>query len=273
MGKSLLEWQRGTAVGQAVVDMSGRAKGQTDGPLFQLEAVPLPITHVDFTFDARELALSRNGGQPLDTFMASEAGRRIGEAVEKTLIGVETGITYGTASNYDNTPTVYGYINHPDILTSSLTAADGNNPDVVLGEMLRDLDALRAKNFFGPFMVYTANDFDRYMDSDYWVGDEADGVVAPARTLRDRIKAIPDVVDVKRLDYLTDSLSWIIISMEPDTIQAVTGMALKTLRWTSEGGMGVHFKVMAIMVPRIRSKHIGTDQTNAAATAPILYGT
>jgi hypothetical protein len=56
--------------------------------------------------------------------MAEAAGRRVAEMVEKTLIGVETGMTYGTRSGdsttaHTGTSTVYGYTNFPYRVTKT----------------------------------------------------------------------------------------------------------------------------------------------------------
>ncbi len=93
MGKTVLETEMMSDPGEAVVDMDGITDGRGDTPKFTGAAVPLPITHSDFYYSQRNLMQSRNGSTPLDMTMGEGAGRRVGECVEKTLIGVKTGIT------------------------------------------------------------------------------------------------------------------------------------------------------------------------------------
>jgi hypothetical protein len=123
MSKLILEHETMSDPGEAIVDMDGLTEGRTDSPKFQLEGLPLPITHSDFYFSSRRLAVSRNTGTPLDTTMAEGAGRRVAELIEKTVLGVETGITYGGNSTqvggYGRTPSVYGYTNFPQRLVRS----------------------------------------------------------------------------------------------------------------------------------------------------------
>jgi hypothetical protein len=64
MAKTTLEYQAMTDPGEAIVDMDGLALSRTDRPLFNLKSVPLPITHSDFWFSQREIAISRNTGSP-----------------------------------------------------------------------------------------------------------------------------------------------------------------------------------------------------------------
>lgn len=280
MSKTILEHERMTDVGEAMVDMDGIAEGNSDRPLFQLEAVPLPITHSSFTFSSREVAVSRNIGSSLDVTMAEMAGRRIAEKIEKTLIGGDTGITYGATTPYDNTPTVYGYTNHPDRIqaTSSVTTPTSTNSSTTLAEVLALIDLAKAQGFFGPYMLYTTNDWDQFMDNDYGKtagtpGANAAYGFAPAMTLRDRLRRIDDIMDVRRLDFWTDTTALLLVQMTSDVVRAVNGMDVTTVQWETKGGMQLNFKVMAIKVPQIRSQFIGTDQTNAAAKCGIVHAT
>ena len=59
--------------GEALVDMDGISEGRNDAPSFELNGMPLPITHSDFTISKRKLAASRNGNKPLDLNMAEKA--------------------------------------------------------------------------------------------------------------------------------------------------------------------------------------------------------
>jgi hypothetical protein len=103
------------------------------------------------------------------------------------------------------------------------------------------------------------------------------------QTLRDRLRAIGDVADVRRLDFLFSSIApWsapptgtnifgvvpgpgpenvvqgypfvmLLVQMTPDVAQAINGMDITTIQWETLGGMQINFKVMAIQVPRLRS--------------------
>jgi hypothetical protein len=289
MSKTILEHENMSDPGEAMVDMDGLTEGRNDYPIFGGQGLPLPITHSDFWFSSRKLSISQ-GSTPLDTVMGEASGRRIGEMIEKTTIGVTTGIIYGganTALTYTNTPQVYGYINFPQRLTkTNITAptAGGWVPQTTLNDVLTALDQLKANKFYGPFMVYTTNDWDKYLDNDYYVAITS-GAVAPTKTLRERLRAIEGIVDVRRLDMWfgtqlsnttgpgTDvdvtlkPYSLLFIQQTPDVARAVNGMDITTLQWPSVGGMRLNFKCMAIQVPQLRADQYGNCGILQATTS------
>ena len=259
MSKMVLEHETMSDPGEAQVDMDGLTEGRTDSPKFQLEALPLPITHSDFWFSQRKLAISRNSGTPLDTSMAEAAGRRVAESIEKTLIGVTTGMSYGTDARYGRTSSVYGYTNFaPRQTYTGMTAptAGGWKPDTTVANVINLRELLYAVNMYGPFMLYCSTDWDRYLDGDYYALATS-GMAAPTQTLRQRLKQIDGIMDVRRLDYFTSTFSMVLVQMTSDVCRAVNGMDITTVQWESQGGMRLNFKVMAIQVPQLRADFLG----------------
>ena len=257
MSKTILEHETMSDPGEAMVDMDGVTEGRVDEPRYQLEGLPLPITHSSFWFGKRRLAVSRNTGTPLDTTMAEACGRRVAEMVEKTLIGTVTGLTFGTAANYSNSPRVWGYTNFIDRNTKTdLTTPTGSNPNATVADVLAMRDSLYDDNFFGPYMLYHSTDWDQYLDNDYYVLTTS-GATAPTKTLRNRLREIEGIQDVRRLDFLTNTFTLLLVQMTSDVVQAVNGMDISTIQWETQGGMKLHFKVMCIHVPRIRSDYDG----------------
>ncbi len=290
MSKLILEHETMSDPGEALVDMDGLSEGRTDQPSFQLQGLPLPITHSDFWFGSRRLAVSRNTGTPLDTTMGEAAGRRVAESIEKTTIGTNTGITYGGNSTqvggYGRASSVYGYTNFTPRLTYTgviAPTAVGYNASKTLANVLLMRDKLYANKFYGPFMLYHSNDWDQYMDNDYIL---TGGNVA-TQTLRERLKAIEGIQDVRRLDFLfsaainpttgpggegftatgTSPFTLLMIQMTPDVARAVNGMDITTVQWESVGGMRLNFKVMAIQVPQLRADYDGNCGVLHATTA------
>jgi len=293
MGKMMLEWETMSDPGEAIVSMTGTSQGRNDSAEYQLEGVPLPITHVDFHADSRTLAISRNSGSPIDTVNGEAAGRRIGEMVEKILIGNVQGITYGGNSTqvggYGRTSKVYGYINFtPRLTKTNIATPTGLNAATTLSDVLACLDQLKLNKFFGPFMIYHSNDWDKYMDNDYIL---TGGNVA-TQTLRNRLRAIEGVMDVRRLDMLfatkpvTDpgSASYrgpggegvgssgnpftlIFVQMTSEVAQMVNGLDITTLQWELQGGMLICFKVMTIQVGRLRADKYGNCGILQATTS------
>lgn len=254
MSRTILEHETMSDPGEAIVDMDGLTEGRTDSPKYQLEGLPLPITHSDFYFSSRRLAASRNTGTPLDTTMAEASARRVAETVEQTLIGTTTGITFGTAANYGRTPSVYGYTNFTSRNTKTdLTTPTGTNPEAVMTDVLEMRDLMYADRFYGPFVLYHSTNYDQFLDNDYF----RTGGTSVLQTLRQRIEAIDGISAVRRLDFLTTGYQLILVQMTSDVARAVNGMDITTLQWESVGGMRVNFKVMAILVPQLRADFDG----------------
>ncbi len=244
MGKTVLETETQSDISPAVVSMDGLREGGNTRPTFDLVNLPLPIIHKDFDFSARQVMASRNGGSPLDTTTAELAGRRVAEEAEKLLIGVSNSYVYGGG-------TIYGYINSPRALPAVLTSptSKGWTPATLLQEILLMKLQSQQAHHYGPWVIYNSPAWDTYMDDDY-------SSLKGDNTLRDRIKKIEGIEDVRTLDYLT-GYRLVMVQMTSDVVRMVVGMEITTVQWESKGGMQLNFKVMAILVPQIRA-----DQNN-----------
>ena len=260
MAKTVLEWENMDDPGEAIVDMDGLTPGRSDAPQFQLEAIPLPITHSDFFFSKRQIATSRNSGTPLNTTMAEAAGRRVAETIEQTLIGVEPGLAFGNGSgiysqsNGSNTiPRIYGYTNFPDRNTKAdMPTPTGANGPAVLTAWLALRELLFTDRFYGPYIAYTAANYDQFLDNLFSSAEPSAG------TLRSRLLQIDGISDIRRLDFLPGTTGGathdvIFVQMTSDVVRAINGMNITTVQWPSDGGLRLNFKVMAIHVPNIRS--------------------
>jgi uncharacterized linocin/CFP29 family protein len=250
----MLEFEMQSDPGEAIVDMDGLGEGRRDAPKFQPQGMPLPITHCDFWFSSRELAVSRQTGTPLDMSMAEAAGRRVAESIEKTLIGTETGMAYGDSTRYGQTAQVYGYTNFPQRNTKTdLTTPLGTNPEAIAQDVLEAREQLYADNFYGPFVLYHSTNYDQWLDNDYF----RSGGTSVTRSLRERLQAIDGIQAVRRLDYLTTGYVMILVQMTSNVARAINGMDITTVQWESQGGMRLNFKVMAIQVPQLRADFDG----------------
>lgn len=270
MGTMVLEQEAMSDPGEAFTDFDGLAQGRADAPVFQLEGLPLPITHCDFFFSSRRLAISRRMGTPIDSAMAEAAARRVAERVERTTIGSLPGVALDTNSgDYGRPPRIYGYTNFPERITKTdVTAptASGWDPSTLIDDVLDCLEALYDANHYGPFMVYHSTDWTKYLDNDYY-RMETSGAVAPTKTLRNRIREIDGITDVKRLDFLRNTFTLLFVQMTPEVARAVNGLAITPVQWETMGGMRLNFKVMCIHVPQLRADFYGNTGILHATTA------
>lgn len=247
MGTTVLQHQSMSDGSPAQTDMDAVADELNDRPLFNLESLPLPITHKGFFFTQRELAVSRAGGAPLDLTMAEQAGRFIAEQIEKLTIGTAAGYTYGGGS-------VYGLINYPFRQTQVITApsAGGWTPLVTLTEVIAMMKKANDVSRFGPYALLLGNNWMPYLELDY-------STLKGENTLRARLMALDDLQSITRLDYLNRAnFDIILVQLQSDTVQMVNGMDITTVQWDSHGGMKKNFKVLTIQVPRIRRDFNGS---------------
>jgi len=270
MSTEMLEHETINDPGQAKVDMDALGDGTSDSVLYQLEGMPLPITYQNFWFSERKLAVTRKNGTSLSTIMASIAGRRVAEVIEKTTLGTLAGLTYGTAANYGRAPTVYGYTTHPARNVATLTTPTGANSQTTVSEVLSMRSTLYDDGFFGPFVCYNGTDWDLYLDDDHFKFATSGGA-SPVQTLRQRLMQIDDISTVRRADYLTPTATggtfdFLMISLSrPEVARAIIGMPIRILQWPSRGGMQMNFKVMTIMAPQVRADYSGNSGINHAS--------
>lgn len=252
LGKTVLEHEAQSDIGDATVSMDGIRQGERDRPQFDLRQLPLPIIHKDFSFSARQVMASRNGGSPLDTTTAELAGRRVAEEAEKLCLGESSTHTYGGGS-------VYGYKNFPNRLTATITAPTTSNQPTTVAEVLAMRKQSTDNNYFGPWVLYYSPAWYGFMDGDY------DSNNRSTATLRQRLQAIEGITAVKPADYLTGT-TLLLVQQTPDVARIVLGMDITTVQWESQGGMQLNYKVMAIMVPQIRGDY--SNQTGIVHGSP-----
>lgn len=256
MGTLALGRTVGDGDADAIVSMDPVRRSERSRPVLDFIHIPLPVTHSDGSFTAREIAVSRRGGVPLDTTNIGLAARKIGEVIEQMALG--TSASYSFAGG-----TIYGATNFPGRLTMTFTSPEGGGYafTTLITELLTAIQALENNRFFGPYNLYHSNAWSMHFDRDY-------SSAYPGVTVGDRVKKITKIKKVQNLDYLT-GFQLLLIQMTPDVVQAINGMDFTTVQWEEHGGMELNFKVMAIQVPDFKTDFSGkTGILHGTATAP-----
>jgi hypothetical protein len=266
LGKTVWQYERQSNVSGASISMDGLRKGDSDRPMYDMEQMPLPVIHKDFSFSARQIAVSRQSNTPIDTTMAASAALSVAELVEKLSLGVAESYSYGGGK-------VYGVLNYPYRLTKTFTSpwlitGERNpawTPGMLQKEILEARRALMDRFHYGPFNLYVSPDFDEILDDDYNIGTA--GVVS-SLTLRERLQKIDTISAIRTCEFLPRG-SIVLLEMNQNTIQAVTGMDITTVQWQEEGGFDIHFKVLCILLPRLKSDYNGSCGVLQGALAPV----
>jgi uncharacterized linocin/CFP29 family protein len=241
LGVTQIVWEQiGTMTG-AELSMSGLSQTPNDRQEFNLNTMPLPIIHKDFNINIRQLHSSRRIGTPLDVTQAQLSSRIVSEGIETLLFAGS--LVLGTNN------TIYGYLTAPNRATGSVTAswttATGTQ---IVTDTLSMIQKLKDNNMYGPYCMYVPSAVFTAMGADF----KAQG----DRTILERVLAIPGISQIKESKDLTSSQT-VLAQMSSDVIDLVDGMQPTTVEWETEGGMIVNFKVMAIMVPRLKSDFVG----------------
>lgn len=244
MAVTKLEQQRRGDITPAIISMDGLRQGEADIPQYDDISLPLPIIHKDADFSARDVAVSRRGGQPLDTTNIRLAGEMVAKAVEELLLGVRPIYYYAGSA-------VYGYTNFPQRLTKVITSPEngGWTPATAKTEIIAAIKQLIAQFHNGPFDILYGLGWYQYMQQSY-------STLYDSETLVSTIRSLDKVGSVEMCDLLT-GYQLIITERNPAVQRAVVGMDITTVQWESHGGMKKHYKVMAIMVPQLRADILG----------------
>jgi hypothetical protein len=222
--------------------------------MYDMEQMPLPVVHKDFSFSARQIAVARNSNSPIDASTAAAAAQRVAEEVEKLALGVSENYSFGGGR-------VYGLLNYPNRLTKVFTnpwRSDNTRdpswtPGLLHREILESRRALADRQHYGPFVIYVSSDFDEVLDDDYNGGTAG---ISSSITLRERLNKVDAITSIRTSEFLSKG-SLVMLEMDQNTIQAITGLDVTTIQWQTEGGFEIHFKVLCMLLPRLKSDYYG----------------
>ena len=147
--------------------MDGVTRSRGGRTVFQHNYLPIPIIHSDYEINARALSASRSLGNPLDTYAAENAARRVAEKLEDMLF-TDTTYSYGETDARSRN-TIYSYVNFPDkndiVLSvnwddSSKTGAD------IIADVLSMKQASIDDYHWGPWKLYIPTAYETVLDSD-----------------------------------------------------------------------------------------------------------
>ncbi len=225
-------------------------------PKYTLKAMPLPFCHASFKLsdppEQRDLA-----------------ARRVGQMIEKAVLGVAgIKIDFGPLlTSASSESPIFGIVDHPARV--QVAKMDNLAPDFCcltpIAKVAGMVIALRERKFCGPYLVVHGNGWDHYLDGDFSPSGvyEFDKRGSYTQTVRQRMREIPNVIDVVRADLLMESHSYdlVVVQLDASVIQMVDGLLPTVVQWTSEG----EFKVMAISWPRIKTNMEGVSGIAVAA--------
>ena len=244
LAKTVIGYQDVSDTEEASVSLDGVTRGERDRPEFDINYLPLPIIHKDFSFTAREIASSREGTMPLDTTQAQLSARKVAEKVEEMYFTGHGTYTFGGG-------TIYGLMDEPNRNVGNMAAnwdTSAGDGESILGDVLAMKQAGVDDRCYGPYNLYIPTNYETAIDEDFKANSD--------KSIRERLLQIDSLNNIKVADKLTDD-NVILVQMTVDVVRVVNGMAITTVQWETEGGMRLNFKVMAIQIPHIRHDQTG----------------
>lgn len=239
IGQTISMWETLNDMTEASVAMSAITRGEKDTPTFGNASVPVPIVFKEFSVELRRLEASRRFGASIDVLGAEIAGRLVGEKSEKMLF-------QGAGVQVDGA-TIYGYINHPNRNTVTLTEnwdAVGKTGEEIIADVQAMLASARSDRYYGPYMLYIPSAYETVLDGDYRANDD--------RTIRQRILALSGISGITVADFLPAN-NVVLVQLTRDVVDLAIAQDITTVQWSLMGGMQEEFKVMAVWVPRVKA--------------------
>jgi hypothetical protein len=179
---------------------------------------------------------------PLDTTQAGICARKVSERIESMLFMGDTSLGSNNA--------IYGYATAPNRITGSTTVSWATATGAqIIADVIAMIAAANAVEMRGPFMFYVSYAAMSNLGNDFKA--ESD------RTILNRILEIPGVAGIKSSFYVPNSDTVFAVQMTSDVVDIVDGIQPTVVQWESLGGMRQNFKVLAIMVPRVKSSITG----------------
>jgi uncharacterized linocin/CFP29 family protein len=245
LAKSVFAYEKVTFMDDASVSLDGLSRTADDRQEFELNQIPLPITHKDFFINLRQLSASRLRGEALDTTQVRTAGRVVAEKAEKMLF--QGGPTFGTLP-------IYGYTTHPDRLTASFDGTKNWGDATKAGasflvDVLNALGKLQAttNRMYGPYWIYVDAAAGVNLQNDFKNASSASSM-----TIQQRIENIASIKAVRVADQMPAN-QVVFVQATSDVVEWVSGETLQTVQWDEGGGFKINFKAFQIAVPLIRS--------------------
>lgn len=244
-----MSWDRIGDMDDAQIDMTGEAMDNRDRLEFGQDSMPIPLIHKGFRLNIRHLMASRERGVGLDVRHAEVAAIKVVQTIEKMFL-------YGNFSAGLNNGRVYGVTTYPYRVTGALTV-DWRNATAlqIFNDVNAMVEALEAKAQFGPYMLYIPRTYAPVLRKDY------DRTTSVGTSVMKRLKEIDGLVDIKTNIYLPDN-NVVLLNLASETCEVLDGIQPRMIEWQTNGGMTSLFKVIAIMLPRI--KRDALDQTGIA---------
>lgn len=247
IGSVLRRTERLADFDDAQVSFDGDTAPERDRPDYLAEVIPVPVIAKDFEVNWRQLAASRERGEPLDVTAAALAARKVADKIQDLCangfnMGPGTNPTSGTDGQ-----TIPGLTTASAALTVSgsdwAAASTG-----IIADVVNMLKTAYNANLFGPFLLYVPKNYWAVLQDDY-------STAKGDRTFLERIRAFDDIEDVRPLDSLAagsgSAANVHMVQMTEDVWDLTEAQDVTTVQW-EKNPFVTRFRVLFVGGPHIK---------------------
>ncbi len=240
IGTILRVTERLEAFADAAISFDGDTAPEKDRVSYLRDTIPVPVISKDFDINWRQLAASRNRGDPLDLTAAELAARRVRDKFQDL---ITNGFTGGPSTAAATIPGLTTAANRLTVtLTEDWDAAGKTGAEIII-DVVAMISLANTNNMFGPFVLY--------VPKAYWVVIQKDHKLESDRTVKERIEAFSDITSVRPDDSLAAD-NVVMVQMTRDVIDLSEAQAVTTIQW-QKNPMVTHFRVLMVGGPHIKN--------------------
>lgn len=236
LGTIIAQWQREGDITGAQIDMDARTQAKNDRPEYDLQGIPVPITHKSYTVHTRnELASQKSGFGSTSTRTGILAATKIAQSNELMLLdGVPGMKVMGNE--------IFGYRTHPERITGN-TSADWATASgaTILADVLDIIAEVRGDLIGGEMTFYVAEDIWTNLQNDF---SDAKG----SDTILERILKVAQVGSVKPARDLVAG-EVLAVTLDANTIDLAIAQDTSNVMWNDISLFETEYKVFNALVP------------------------
>jgi uncharacterized linocin/CFP29 family protein len=240
LGVLVSQYEQVSDMTDANVNMAVEVDDEEDRLNFPLVGIPVPIISKGFRIDARSLAATRRAGGALDTTHVDTATRKVAEKLEQIFFQGSTVVQRGQQ--------IYGVLNHPsrNVVTGGAT---WGTPTNIYPNVVNMIGSLTADNFYGPYRLYVSPA--QWIQTYSLTANTSDSI---ASTLMRLPGFGPGTIKVSSF---IPSGQAVLVNMTSDVVDLAIGQDIAPVEWETKGGLVSHYKVLAAIIPRVKSDAAG----------------
>jgi hypothetical protein len=144
--------------------------------------------------------------------------------------------------------TIYGYTNATNRNTHTSTNSHDWDTDSTGEEMVTDIltmiDKLVADHMYGPYGLYVTDTAFIRMGADFKAASD--------KSILNRLMEIPNLAFIKPASFMP-AKQQVMVQLTKDVVDMIVGFGPTLVEWDSHAGFVKNFKVMSIMLPRVRN--------------------